>query len=380
MTFLSLGLNNGMVRVAQMQGYKDPFVIQEEVIPHVLARRDVVAIAATGSGKTAAFLIPLLQLIGDKKSVDRSSVRVLILVPTRELAQQIADVINKMSQYLSYNLRSEVVYGGVSVNPQLKELRGGIDVLVATPGRLLDIVSKNGVRLSSVEVLVLDEADRILDLGFSAELAQVFSLLPDQRQTLLFTATMSKEVSLLAKEKLNEPVLIGCNKLEEQAPAIDQIYYSVAQDAKGPFLRALLKDNEWSQILVFVSSKRRADNVAAKLNGAGIVTAVLHGDKSQGARTRVLSEFKAGAVRVLVATDLAARGLDIVALPCVINYELPRSPADYIHRIGRTGRAGSTGLAISFVSDEEKNHFRLIEKRMGQKVKLGTIPLQSSNQ
>ncbi len=367
MTFSSPGLSGSLCRAADELGYKSLFPIQADVIPVILAGKDLAAAAETGSGKTAAFLLPLIQILSDKEPVKNSTVRVLILVPTRELAVQVADAAKLFSRYLPEKLKITAVHGGVSINPQMISLIKGADILIATPGRLIDIADKNGLSLSGVETLVLDEADRMLDLGFKDEISTILEMLPVKRQNLLFSATLSGNIEIPGIDFLKNAVKIGFEKPDQPAEPVEQIVYTVDQNSKGVLLRHLIKDGGWEQVLVFVSSKRRADNVTRKLINAGISAEALHGDKSQGARTGALTRFKQGKIRVLVATDLASRGLDIEQLPHVVNYELPRSAGDYIHRIGRTGRAGMKGIAITMLSEEEYPHMKLIEKKMGKK-------------
>jgi len=341
-------------RALDALGHHTPTPVQQAAIPAILDGRDVWASAQTGSGKTYAFVLPIL----DRLSAREREVRALILVPTRELALQIADVV----AHLGTPLKLCIAVGGASINPQMMALRGGADLVVATPGRLLDLVEKNALRLSSVEVLVLDEADRLLSLGFADELARVLALLPVRRQNLLFSATFPPAVQKLAADLLHDPIRIDIDPSAARAD-IAQRAIEVDADRRTMLLRHLLEAHAWSRVLVFVATRHAADHVASKLVRAGIAAAPLHGELSQGARTQTLEDFKEERLRVLVATDLAARGLDIVQLPAVVNYDLPRSPTDYVHRIGRTGRAGETGVAISFVTAESHDHFRLIEKR-----------------
>ncbi len=367
MTFSFPGLSENLCRAADELGYREPFPVQREVIPFILAGRDLAVIAQTGSGKTAAFLLPILQLISESSVKKSSSVRILILVPTRELAVQVVEASKFFSRYLVRRIKTAVVLGGVSINLQMKELGTGREILVATPGRLLDLADKNAVRLSSVEILVIDEADKMFDLGFGDEISRVLALLPEKRQNLLFSATFRREMDVPGMNFLHDAVKIGFEEPGPVAEPVEQIVYSVEQNSKGVLLRHLIKDGEWNQVLLFVSSKRKADNVARKLNSNGITAEAIHGDKSQGARTGALTRFKNGEIRVLVATDLVSRGIDIKQLPYVVNYELPRSPVDYIHRIGRTGRAGKPGVAITLVSPEDEQHMKLIEKKTGIK-------------
>jgi len=369
MLFSSSGLSSELNRVTVELGYKELFPIQKEAIPLILAGKDLAAAAQTGSGKTAAFLLPLLQGLSKSEPVKPSSVRVLILVPTRELAVQVAEAAEKFSKYLPRKSKITAVHGGVSINPQIKILSRGVDILVATPGRLIDAVNKNAAALSFVETLVLDEADRMLQLGFKEEISAILKMLPAKRQNLLFSATLKDKIEIPGMNFLKNAVKIGVEKSVTSVDEIEQIVYTVHQNDKGLLLRHLIKCEEWTQVLVFVSSKRKANNVTRKLNINKITAETIHGDKSQGARTGALTRFKQGKIAVLVATDIASRGLDIKELPYVVNYELPRSADDYIHRIGRTGRAGMKGIAVTLLSEEECSHMKLIEKRMGQKPK-----------
>ena len=367
MTFSFTGISQDLCRAAVELGYKELFPIQEEAIPVILSGKDLAAAAETGSGKTAAFLLPVLQRLSVTKPVNRLSVRVLILVPTRELAVQVADAAKIFSKYLPGKIKIEAVYGGVAISPQMKSLTSGADILVATPGRLIDLAGQNAVKLSAIETLILDEADRMLDMGFKDEIGTILKMLPVNRQNLLFSATLKGNIEIPGINFLKDAVIIGIEKSETPAEPVEQIVYTVDQNSKGLLLRHLIENGEWKQVLVFVSSKHRADNVTRKLVANKISAEALHGDKSQGARTGALTRFKQGKIRVLVATDLASRGLDIEQLPYVVNYELPRSAADYIHRIGRTGRAGIKGIAVTLLSEEDYQHMKLIEKRMGKK-------------
>ncbi len=367
MAFSDLGLSEALVKATKEQNYTQPYPIQKAAIPAFLQGKDIIGIAQTGSGKTASFALPILQLLQNSTAKTGRRVKALILVPTRELAIQIQDVFQAFSSKLPQKVKSLAVYGGVSINPQMMQL-SGTQVLIATPGRLLDLVSQNAVQLSGVEILVLDEADKILSLGFKEEVDKILALLPAKRQNALFTATLGGDVESFADRLLSNPLKI---QIEEEATVpelINQIAYQVDAARKGPFLRYLLKESDMQQVLVFASSIRTADNIVGKLLKRGIQAAAFHGDKSQGARTDALTKFKAGKLRVLVATDLASRGIDIKFLPFVINYELPRSPKDYVHRIGRTGRAEASGQAISLISPEEAHHFKIIQKKMGQRV------------
>jgi len=366
MAFASLGLTEPLLRAVSDLSWIEPTPIQEAAIPAILSGRDIWASAQTGSGKTAAFVLPILEALAATPSPARSRpVRALVLVPTRELAVQIAEVIGTCGRHQTPSLKTCVAVGGVSINPQMMALRGGADIVVATPGRLLDLVDQNALRLSSVEILVLDEADRLLSLGFADELARVLALL-ERRQSLLFSATFPPAVRALAEELLEEPLRIDVDQgktVGDTQALIVQRAIEVDAPRRTMLLRHLLEVHGWSHVLVFVASRYGAEHVATKLQRAKIPATALHGELSQGARTQALADFKAKRVQVLVATDVAARGIDIVQLPAVVNYDLPRSAVDYLHRIGRTGRAGEPGTAISFVSAETDAHFRLIEKR-----------------
>jgi superfamily II DNA/RNA helicase len=363
MDFPSLGLSEPLLRAVASRAYSTPTPIQSAAIPEILNGRDVWASAQTGSGKTAAFALPILQLLGAGPRPRGRFASALILVPTRELAAQIGEAIGRYSAHLPYSLKTLTVFGGVSINPQMMALGRGTDILVATPGRLLDLLEHNAVSLSAASILVLDEADRLLEEGFSDELGRIVRLLPSRRQSLLFSATFPPAVQNLATALLRDPVRIEAPSTAAAGPDIAQRVIKVDAPRRTQLLRHLIQENQWSGVLVFVATKYATEHVAEKLRQAGLVATALHGDLSQGARSRALADFKAGNVRVLLATDLAARGIDIVRLPVVVNFDLPRSAVDYTHRIGRTGRAGETGLAISFVSASTHAHFRLIEKR-----------------
>ena len=369
MSFSSLGLSAPLIHAIKEQGYTTPYPIQQEAIPAVLKGRDILGIAQTGSGKTASFALPILEMFQKKTAGRNRYVLALVLVPTRELAVQIEEVFRTFSRELERQVKSLAVYGGVSINPQMMKL-SGTDVLVATPGRLLDLIESKAVYLSEVETLVLDEADKILNLGFQEEVNRIMALLPARRQNLLFSATLSGDVDSLIARLLTDPLKITIREEASVPDLIKQVAYQVAPEKKGPLLRFIIRQGDMQQVLVFVSSKRTADNVAGKLQKHGIEAAAFHGDKSQGGRTEALKLFKAGKLRVLVATDLASRGIDIKFLPYVINYELPRSPKDYVHRIGRTGRAEASGEAISLITPEEAHHFKIIQKKMGKRVEV----------
>jgi ATP-dependent RNA helicase RhlE len=363
MTFASLGLSEPLLRALADLAYETPTPVQRAAIPAILRGRDVWASAQTGSGKTAAFLVPIVEALTSSRKEALGDVRALVLVPTRELATQIEHSIRGFQRYLP-PLRTCLVEGGVSINPQMMALRGGADIVVATPGRLLDLLSRNALRLSSLEVLVLDEADRMFSLGFAKELGEVLALLPAKCQKLLFSATFPDSVRALAEQLLEQPerITVETEVLPDDA-LIEQRAIEVDVGSRTMLLRHLLDQNAWPSVLVFVASQHSTEHVASKLAQAGFVALPLHGGLSQGARLQALADLKSGRVRVVVATDLAARGLDIVGLSAVVNYDLPRSPVDYVHRIGRTGRAGESGVALSFVSASTAAHFRLIEKR-----------------
>lgn len=363
MPFSSLGLAPELVHAASTQGFSAPTPIQADAIPAILRGADLQGQAQTGSGKTAAYALPLLQklLTGQRQRGRRA--RALVLVPTRELAAQVGEVLRSLGSALSDPPKVAVVFGGVSINPQMMRLRGGADVLVATPGRLLDLVAHNAIQLGQIEVLVLDEADRLLDLGFAEELQRVLAELPAQRQNLFFSATFEPAVQQLADSLLREPVRIAVAATEANEPAITQRVIQVDAGRRTELLRHLIQTQGWDRVLVFVASQYDCQRVAGKLYKNGIYATVFHGGLSQGARTQVLQEFKDERWDVVVTTDLAARGIDIAQLPVVVNYDLPRSATDYVHRIGRTARAGEDGTAVSFVSADTEAHFALIEKR-----------------
>ncbi len=364
MTFSSLGLSDALVRAVADLHYDLPTAVQQETIPAVLRGGDVRISARTGSGKTAAFVLPILENLSARPGRSPRHARALILVPTRELALQIADAIKRFGCHLLRPLKTCIAVGGVSANPQMMALRGGADLLVATPGRALDLIKQNALRLSSVESLVLDEADELFSLGFADELSRILALLPAKRQNLLVSATFPPAVRLLAEQLLSNPTRVDVDTDSTPTPTlIVQRAIEVDAGKRTMLLRHLLETHAWSHVLVFVASRHGADHVAMKLNRAGIPAAPLHGELSQGARSQALADFRAKRVQVLVATDVAARGIDIVQLPAVVNYDLPRSAVDYLHRIGRTGRAGEQGMAISFVSADMDAHFRLIERR-----------------
>jgi ATP-dependent RNA helicase RhlE len=369
MTFSELGLSPALQTAIQRANYDTPYPIQVEAIPAVLQQKDILGLAPTGSGKTAAYILPILQQLLQQEAPRDRQVPVLVLVPTRELAIQVAEVTENFSRFLPRRIKSLAIFGGVSINPQMMKL-GGVEVLIATPGRLIDLVGRNSVGISRIHTLVIDEADKLLQMGFREEMDHLLELTPKKKQTLLFSATQDQELASLIQQLLKNPIEIQVAPTDFTPDSIHQEAYRVSAETKGPFLRQLIQSGDWKQILVFASSIRTADNMVVKLNKNGINAVAFHGDKSQGARTEALAKFKSGKTRVLVATDLAARGIDIQGLPLVINYELPRSPKDYIHRIGRTGRAGATGHAISLITPEEQHHFKVIQKKMGKWVTL----------
>ncbi len=373
MNFDQLGLTPALLRAVGDMGLYAPTPIQAEAIPAVLKAADVWATAPTGSGKTLAFALPLVQqhVLQPRQTNFRRPIRTLVLVPTRELAVQVGDILTNLAY--QPGLKVSVVYGGVSINPQMMGLRGGADIVVATPGRLLDLVDHNAVHLGSVQHLVLDEADRLLDLGFADELQRVLALLPAKRQTLLFSATFATDVEALAANLLHDPVRITVEAFEGHKPDITQRAIAVDEKSRTALLRHLIAENSWKQVLVFVATRYACEHVANKLYKAGIYATPFHGEMSQGARQDVLHDFKAGRWDVVVTTDLAARGIDIAMLPVVVNYDLPRSATDYTHRIGRTGRAGAHGDAVSFVTAEALAHWKLIQKRESLELALEQI-------
>ena len=375
MTFLSLGLSEEILRAVTELGYSTPTPIQKQAIPAVLSGGDLLAGAQTGSGKTAGFTLPILQLLSERvvkgPSFGRPPIRALILVPTRELAAQVEESVNNYGKYLK--LSSMTMIGGVSINPQIKRLRSRVDILVATPGRLLDHVSQNTVDLSQVQILVLDEADRMLDMGFIRDIKKVLALLPKKRQNLLFSATFSNEIKALADGLLNQPTLIEAESNNSSPALITHKVHPVDNDKKRPLLVKLIKENNWHQVLVFTRTKHGANKLAEYLVINGIPALAIHGSKSQSSRTRTLSEFKDGSLQVMVATDIAARGIDIADLPHVVNFELPNVPEDYVHRIGRTGRAGKSGDAVSLVCVDELKLQAGIERLLKLKLPVEVI-------
>lgn len=366
MLFKSLGLIDALLKAVEKKGYTQPSPIQEKAIPHILQKKDVLASAQTGTGKTAGFVLPILQNLSEREIQGKRPIRALVLTPTRELAAQILEETRAYSEFC--NLYSAVIFGGVNQNPQVNKLRRGVDILVATPGRLLDLESQGELSLAKVEVLVLDEADRMLDMGFARDINRIMALLPKRRQNLLFSATFSKEIKRLASTILYNPIMVEATPENSTADTVAQRVIKVDKGSKANLLVKLISEGNWSQVLVFTRTKHGANRLSQKLDRKKISSAAIHGNKSQGARTKALAGFKEGSVRVLVATDIAARGLDIPLLPHVINYELPNIAEDYVHRIGRTGRAGASGEALSLVSVDEYDYLKGIEKLLGRKL------------
>jgi superfamily II DNA/RNA helicase len=373
MQFSSLGLSPALLRALERQHLLTPTNVQLQAIPAILGGHDAMVRAQTGSGKTLAYGLPLLHTLASAAALNPRQVRALVLVPTRELAIQVGTTLRDLANQLPQAIKISVVFGGVSINPQMLAMRGGTDVVVATPGRLLDLVQHNALSLSATQILVLDEADRLLDLGFEAELNRLLSLLPAERQSLFFSATFSPAVSALAQSMLGEPVQIDIGATDLEKPDITQEAILVDAPQRTQLLRHLINTHKWKRVLVFVATKHAAEIVADKLRKARIYAEPFHGELSQGKRSQVLSDFKASRLKVVIATDMASRGLDITQLPVVVNYDLPRSATEYTHRIGRTGRAGETGLAVSFVSRDTEAHFRLIEKRHGLELPMEVV-------
>lgn len=372
MDFSDTGLNPAGQWAASSRGYVTPTAVQLAAIPAILAGRDVWACAQTGSGKTAAFALPIIERCARRAAGE--PLQALILVPTRELAAQVGEACEDYARFAPRRMKVVTVFGGVSINPQMMLLRGGADILIATPGRLLDLLEHNALRLHQLTTLVLDEADRLFDLGFAEELTRVLAALPAVRQNLLFSATFPTAVHTFAEQLLQEPLRIDVPASADTTPRIEQRAIRVDQARRTQLLRHLVEQQKWSRTLVFTATRYTTEHVAEKLRRAGLNAAALHGDLSQLARTEALADFKAGRLQVLLATDLAARGIDIVDLPAVVNYDLPRSTDDFLHRIGRTGRAGAEGVAVSFVTADGDAHFRLIEKRHGLTLEREVIP------
>ena len=366
MTFKDLGLSAELVKAVEEKGYTTPSPIQQKAIPLILQGKDILASAQTGTGKTAGFTLPILQYLTATKNIKYRPLRALILTPTRELAAQVYDNIKEYSKYV--NIKSAVVFGGVNAKPQIATLRSGIDILVATPGRLLDLHNQKAVSFNRIDVLILDEADRMLDMGFVRDINKIISFMPAERQNLLFSATFSDDIKKLAETILRNPVAVETAPQNSTAKKVTHSVFKVDKDKKTEFTIKLIKDNSWKQVLIFTRTKHGANKLCEKLAKSGISAAAIHGNKSQGARTKALQNFKENTIKVLVATDIAARGLDIPLLPHVINFELPNIPEDYIHRIGRTGRAGAAGEAISLVCSEETEYQNEIEKLLNEKL------------
>ncbi len=366
MSFKNLGLTEALLKAVREKGYTTPSPIQKKAIPHILSGKDVLASAQTGTGKTAGFTLPVLQYLSETKHPKYRPLRALVLTPTRELAAQVHDNIRDYSSHL--NIRSTVIFGGVKPTSQIAAIRRGVDILVATPGRLLDLHNQKVLSFKRIDVFILDEADRMLDMGFVRDINKVISYMPSKRQNLLFSATFSKEIKQLAQGILRNPVMVEAEPENSTAEMVSQKVYHVNKKEKTEIVTNLIKNGNWNQVLIFMRTKHGANKLTKKLLQADISSAAIHGNKSQGARTKALSNFKSNDIRVLVATDIAARGLDIPLLPHVVNFELPNIPEDYVHRIGRTGRAGASGEAISLVCSEETEYLKEIEKLLGEKL------------
>jgi ATP-dependent RNA helicase RhlE len=367
MSFNSFGLSAAILATLEKQNFVTPKPIQELAIPEIMKANDLLGIAQTGSGKTASYVLPILMKVLTSGATKNRHIKALILVPTRELAMQVNEVIQVFSANLERRVKSMAVYGGASINPQMIGMQH-VEILVATPGRLLELVKSKALSLAEVTTFVMDEADKLLNLGFKQELTEILSMLPAKKQSLLFSATLSEDVKGVHELFLKNPIVIHIKPEDTNPNLIEHQAYKVTEERKGPYLRYLIKDKNIGQLLIFTSSGLKAESLAHKLTKNGIPARSIHGKLSQGARTKALSQFKSKDITVLVATDLLARGIDIDLLPCVINYELPRSPKDYVHRIGRTGRAGASGLAISLLTEEDLHHFKVIQKKMGVRV------------
>ena len=372
MSFGSLGLCDALLKSVSEQGYTTPSPIQTEAIPVVLSQRDVMAVAHTGTGKTAGFTLPMIQLLSGGPSPQAQYVRALVITPTRELAAQVAESVQNYSRHM--NIRSAALFGGVRIEPQIAQLQGGLDVLIATPGRLIDLYNQQAINFEQLEILVLDEADRMLDLGFVDDIRCIQVLLPSQRQTLMFSATFSTEIQSLAGGMLNNPLLIEMAATNSTVDTVKQIMHPVDKARKSEVLIHLIRKNKWPQVLVFSRTKKGADSLVGELGNAGISADSIHANRTQHARTRALAGFRNGNVVVLVATDIAARGIDVNQLPCVVNFNLPYVAEDYVHRIGRTGRAGNVGLAVSLFSEDESKQLQAIERVIGRQFAGDIIP------
>ena len=366
MTFSDLGLSSALVKAVDEKGYTKPSPIQEKAIPHILNRKDILASAQTGTGKTAGFTLPVLQYLSETKHIKYRPLRALVLTSTRELAAQVYDNIREYSKYV--NVKSAVIFGGVNAKPQIATLKKGVDILVATPGRLLDLHDRKALSFKRIDVLILDEADRMLDMGFVRDINKIISFMPEKRQNLMFSATFSNDIKKLASGILKNPVSVATAPQNSTAKKVTHKVYKVDKKKKTAFTIKLVKENNWNQVLIFTRTKHGANKLTKKLIQAGVSSAAIHGNKSQGARTKALKNFKDNSIKILVATDIAARGLDIPLLPYVINFELPNVPEDYVHRIGRTGRAGAAGEAISLVCSEESEYQSEIEKLLKEKL------------
>jgi ATP-dependent RNA helicase RhlE len=369
MPFSKLGLSSALLKAIAEQNYIEPYPIQQSAIPAILSGKDILGIAPTGSGKTASFALPILQLLNEQDKSKNRHVSALVLVPTRELAVQVHEVFKSFESRMPQAIKTMAVFGGVSINPQMINLQG-VEILVATPGRLIELVDSKAVSLAALKILVLDEADKMLNLGFKDEVNKILSWLPRKRQNLFYSATLSNDLNNFNKSLLHHPVVIEVEAEIQNLDLIKQSAYLIEEEKKGPLLRYIIHNENIKQVLVFTSSVHRADAVAVKLNQNGIKAKAMHSKKSQGARMEALNLFKTGKITVLVATDIMSRGIDIKFLPYVINYELPRSPKDYVHRIGRTGRAEASGEAISLINPEEEHHFKVIQKKMGKQVEM----------
>ena len=372
MSFDALGLCDELLKTIAEQGYTTPSPIQLEAIPAVLSKRDVMAVAQTGTGKTAGFTLPVVQLLSGGSSPQSKSVRALIITPTRELAAQVFESVKNYSRDM--NIRSAAVFGGMRIESQIAELESGLDVLVATPGRLIDLYKQQAINFDQLEILVLDEADRMLDLGFIDDIRHIQTLLPLNRQTLMFSATFSKAIKSLADGMLNDQILIEVTAVNSIADTVKQAVHPVDKELKSQVLIHLIKQNKWHQVLVFSRTKRGADSLVVELKNAGIPAESIHANRTQHARTHALEDFKTGAVVALVATDIASRGIDVDQLPCVVNFDLPYVPEDYVHRIGRTGRAGTSGLAVSLFSEDEYKQLQAIERLIERMFEREVIP------